>query len=94
MNKTEALKEVLEIYGKTSAPVSSEFYQGLCVRAAKVIGQLMGEKSIPFAWWKDCPGLAQKVMERTIQRNESLLDINDNLVERLIELEEKNNENS
>jgi len=25
--------------------------------------RLRGEEPIPFAWWKDCPGLAQKVME-------------------------------
>ena len=30
--------------------------------------QLKGEEPIPFAWWKDCPKLAQKTMERMIER--------------------------
>ena len=45
--------------------------------------QLKGEKGIPFAWWKECPGLAQKTMERTIDRNERLLVINDELQSQL-----------
>ena len=32
--------------------------------------QLKGEEPIPYAWWKDCPKLAQKVMERLIERND------------------------
>lgn len=34
--------------------------------------QLKGEEPIPYAWWKDCPGLAQKTMERLISCNDSL----------------------
>jgi len=52
--------------------------------------RLKGEKPIPFAWWKDCPGLAQKTMERTIERNERLLAINDDLVAKLAAEQEKN----
>jgi len=32
--------------------------------------QLKGEEPIPFAWWKDCPKLAQRTMERLITRND------------------------
>ena len=49
--------------------------------------QLRGEKPTPFAWWKDCPGVAQKVMERIIERNDRLLERHDRLVERIKELE-------
>ena len=52
--------------------------------------RLKGEKPIPFAWWKDCPGLAQKTMERTIERNERLLAINDDLVAKLAAEQEDN----
>ena len=34
--------------------------------------QLKGEEPIPEAWWKDCPKMAQKVMERIIAENEKL----------------------
>ncbi len=36
------------------------------------IEQLKGEKPMPQAWWKECPKLAQKVMERIIEENEQL----------------------
>ena len=36
--------------------------------------QLKGEEPIPEAWWKDCPKLAQKTMERIIARNDELAD--------------------
>ncbi len=49
--------------------------------------RLRGEKPIPFTWWKDCPGVAQKVMERVIERNNGLLERHDKLVERIEELE-------
>jgi len=42
--------------------------------------QLKGEEPIPFAWWKDCPKLAQKTMERIIETN-------DHQAERIKELE-------
>jgi hypothetical protein len=34
--------------------------------------QLRGEEPIPFAWWAECPKLAQVVMERVIGRNKQL----------------------
>ncbi len=96
MIENEALKKVLRIYGETTSPVSQEFYQRLLLRAEKVIdslqyeiSQLKGEKSIPESWWKDCPKLAQRTMERTIQRNEKLIGFNDNLRESIIELEKE-----
>ena len=31
--------------------------------------QLKGEVPIPGSWWKDCPGMAQRTMERVIEKN-------------------------
>ncbi len=36
------------------------------------IAQLKGERPIPDAWWKDCPGVAQRTIERIIDKNEQL----------------------
>ena len=36
------------------------------------IEQLKGEEPIPRAWWKECPKLAQKTMERIIKENDRL----------------------
>jgi len=41
--------------------------------------QLKGEEPIPFAWWKEIPKTAQKVMERIIERNEQLQAENERL---------------
>jgi len=35
--------------------------------------QLKGEAPIPGAWWKDCPDLAQRVMERIMEENNRVL---------------------
>ncbi len=40
MNDIEAIKKLLKIYIETDAPVTQEFYQGLCVKALETIGQL------------------------------------------------------
>jgi len=34
--------------------------------------KLKGEKPIPFAWWSECPKLAQRTMERIIAENARL----------------------
>ena len=34
--------------------------------------RLKGEKPIPFAWWSECPELAQRTMERIIAENARL----------------------
>ena len=47
------------------------------------IKQLRGEKPLPSTWWKDCPGVAQRVMERIINKNDNLLVRNDKLVEKI-----------
>ncbi len=39
---------------------------------AEEIEQLKGRKPMPFAWWKECPKLAQVTMERIIENNERL----------------------
>ncbi len=36
------------------------------------IKQLKGEEAIPDAWWKDCPELAQRTMERIMEKNVQL----------------------
>ena len=40
--------------------------------ADKRMKQLEGDEPIPEAWWKECPKLAQKTMERVIDENNSL----------------------
>lgn len=34
--------------------------------------KLRGEEPIPFAWWAECPKLAQRTMERIIDSNAKL----------------------
>ena len=41
--------------------------------------QLRGEEPIPFAWWKDCPGVAQRTMERIIAHDRELEAENERL---------------
>ncbi len=40
MDRTEALKKVLLIYGRTDCHVSQRFYQSLCIEAIEEIEQL------------------------------------------------------
>lgn len=34
--------------------------------------QLRGKEPIPGSWWSECPRLAQKVLERTMEENDRL----------------------
>ena len=43
-----------------------------CQELQAELKQLKGETPIPDAWWKDCPGLAQRTMERIIEKNDQL----------------------
>ena len=47
-------------------------YQERCRKLEKENKILKGEKSMPMAWWKDCPGAAQGVMERIMKMNRKL----------------------
>jgi hypothetical protein len=59
--ENERLKDKLSLYQR------SEFEQ---LKAENE--QLKGEKPIPFAWWKDSPIMAQRVMERIINKNKRI----------------------
>lgn len=41
--------------------------------------QLRGEEPIPYAWWAECPKLAQRTMERIIQENSRFREVLDKL---------------
>jgi hypothetical protein len=43
-----------------------------CEELQAEIAQLKGEEPMPYAWWAECPKLAQKTMERIIAENEKL----------------------
>ena len=43
-----------------------------CLELQKENAQLKGEEPIPFAWWSECPKLAQRTMEKIITENEKL----------------------
>ena len=61
--------------------------------------QLKGEEPIPYAWWEECPKLAQRTMERIIDENKDLEEnrdtyrlANELLIAENKELKEKNKE--
>ena len=50
-----------------------------CLELQKEHAQLKGEEPIPYAWWSECPKLAQKTMERIIAENENYRSQSKNL---------------
>ncbi len=66
MDETETTRLILKGYAKASTPVSQQFYQGLCAKAAETIEQLQQK----LADYKEgCEGLKDAVSDLRNERD-------------------------
>ena len=62
----------METIEQKTAKLVDEAYEARIKELEAENKQLKGEEPIPLSWWKDCPKLAQRTIERIIYSNRLL----------------------